>query len=146
MAITVKRATIWRRELENHPGTLAEALKPFAEAQVNLKVVMGYGFPNSNSEAAVEIYPITDAKAEKAAEAAGFKASKEVHALVIEGDDRPGLAYEIATELGHAKLNINFSIFQVIDKKFSGVFGFRSDDEAVKADELIKQVAELVKK
>lgn len=146
MAITVKKATIWRRELENHPGTLAEALKPFAENDVNLKVVMGYGFPNSNSEAAVEIYPITDAKAEKAAEAAGFKASKEVHALVIEGDDRPGLAYDIASEMGHAKLNINFSIFQVIDKKFSGVFGFPSEDAAVKAEELIKQVAELVKK
>lgn len=146
MAITVKKATIWRRELENHPGTLAEALKPFADNDVNLKVVMGYGFPNSNSEAAVEIYPITDAKAEKAAQAAGFKASKEVHALVIEGDDRPGLAYEIATQIGHAKININFSIFQVIDKKFSGVFGFPSEDAAVKAEELIKQVAELVKK
>jgi|AGTN01.2.fsa_nt_gi hypothetical protein len=146
MAITVKKATIWRRELENHPGTLAEALKPFADHDINLKVVMGYGFPNSNSEAAVEIYPITDAKAEKAAEEAGFKPSKEVHALVIEGDDRPGLAYEIAAEIGHAKVNISFSIFQVIDKKFSGVFGFPSEDEAIKAEELIKQVAELVKK
>lgn len=99
-----------------------------------------------NSEAAVEIYPITDAKGEKAAEAAGFKASKDVHALVVEGDDRAGLAYEFATEIGHAGLNINFSIFQVIDKKFSGVFGFPSEDAAIKAEELIKQVAELVKK
>jgi hypothetical protein len=45
MAVTVKSATLWRREVENRPGALASTLEPLAKARVDLRVVMGYRLP-----------------------------------------------------------------------------------------------------
>jgi ACT domain-containing protein len=42
MAVSVKKVTLWRTEVENKPGTLAKILAPLAEAGADLQVVMGY--------------------------------------------------------------------------------------------------------
>ena len=42
MAVTVKKITLWRKELENQTGTLARALEPLAGVGIDLQVVMGY--------------------------------------------------------------------------------------------------------
>lgn len=141
MAVAVKKAVLWRRELENRPGTLAEALKPFADARVNLKVVMGYVFPNDRSRAALEVYPVTGAKAERAARAGGLEAFTGVHSLVVEGDDRAGLAHDVAAALAGAGVNISFAVVEVVGKKYKGVFGFESAGDADKAAGLIKNAA-----
>ncbi len=146
MSLTIKKATLWRRQLENRPGTLAEALKPFAQAGVNLQVVMGYTFAPEQGHAAVEVYPVADAKSEQAAKAAGLVAVEDTHCLIVEGPDRVGLGYDMANAISDAKINLNFAIVQVIGDKFGGVFGFASQEAATKAQELIQKVGELVKK
>jgi hypothetical protein len=137
MAVTVKKATLWRRELNNKPGTLAETLKPFAKAGVNLQVIMGYTFPDPNT-GAVEVYPITDAKGEAAAKEAGLQPAKDIACLVVEGDDRVGVGYEIANAVAGAGINLRFAMCQVIDKRYLGVFGFASEKDANQAEQLIK--------
>src|SRR5271170_3755796 len=129
MAVTVKKATLWRRELTNKPGTLAETLKPFAKAGVNLQVIMGYTFPHPG-QAAVEVYPITDAKSEQAAKEAGLQPATDISCLVVEGDDKVGVGYEIAHAIGTAGINLQFAMCQVIEKRYLGVFGFGSPAEA----------------
>lgn len=42
MAVTVKKAVLWRKEVESQPGVLAATLKPLAEAGADLQIVMGY--------------------------------------------------------------------------------------------------------
>jgi hypothetical protein len=138
MAVTVKKATLWRRELSNKPGTLAETLKPFAKSNVNLQVIMGYTFPQPG-QGAVEVWPVTDAKSEQAAKEAGLQPAKDIHTLVVEGDDRPGIGYEIASAVGAAQINMHFAIMHVIEKRYIGLFGFGSEADANKAEGLIKQ-------
>ena len=41
MAVTVKKVTLWRTEVENKPGALSSVLAPLAEARADLQVVMG---------------------------------------------------------------------------------------------------------
>ena len=41
MAVTVKKAVLWRTQIENRPGMLASTLAPLAEAGADLQVVMG---------------------------------------------------------------------------------------------------------
>ncbi len=43
MAITVKKAVLWRKEVDNRPG----ALEPLAQAGADLQVVMAYRYPGS---------------------------------------------------------------------------------------------------
>ncbi|HEY9870061.1 MAG TPA: hypothetical protein V6D08_12920 [Candidatus Obscuribacterales bacterium] len=145
MAVTVKKAVLWRRELENRPGTLAEALKPFAEAKANLQVVMGYVL-GDKARAALEVYPVTGKKAEDAARAAGMEPMGTIAALVVEGDDRVGLGHRMASAMAEKGINMHFAVIQVVGKRFSGVFGFENSADADAAAGLIKSVAAAVKK
>jgi hypothetical protein len=40
MAVTVKKVVLWRKEIENRPGMLANTLEPLSEAGADLQVVM----------------------------------------------------------------------------------------------------------
>jgi len=45
MAVAVKKAILWRKEIDNRPGMLASTLEPLPEAGADLEVVMGYRYP-----------------------------------------------------------------------------------------------------
>jgi hypothetical protein len=139
MALSVKKAALWRREIENRPGTMAESLKPFAKAGVNLQIVMGYTGPKGTASA-VEVCPITDAKAEQAAKEAGLHKANEVHCVVAQGPDRAGIAYDMANAVSAAKINLHFAMCQAIDGKFHAVLGFDSEADADKAVELLSKL------
>lgn len=140
MGMTVKRVTLWRSEVENKPGELARALEPIARAGTDLQVVMGYRYPGNETKAAIEVYPITGRKAAGAAQAGGLSASS-IPTLQVEGDNRPGLGYEIAKALADAGINISFQVAQVIGRRFSAIFGFETDAAAGRAATLIKRAA-----
>jgi hypothetical protein len=131
MALTVKRITLWRREVENQPGVLAATLEPLAQAGADLRLVMGYRFPEATTRAAIELFPISGKKATAAAEAAGLRPF-ELAALLVEGDNRPGLGAAIGRGLADAGINIVFLVAQVIGRRFTAVMGF-ADEGAVAA-------------
>lgn len=139
MAVTVKRASMWRKEISNKPGTLADSLKTLSKAGVNLQTVMGYVYPGQPKKAAVEVYPVSGSKAEKAAKSARFKAG-EVHCLLVEGDDKIGLCHRMADAISDAGINLNFVVVQVFGRKYSGWFGFKSEADAARAIPIIKAV------
>jgi hypothetical protein len=140
MAVTVKRVTLWRSEVENRPGELARALEAIARAGTDLQAVMGYRYPGNETKAAIEVYPIMGRKATAAAEAGGLSASS-IPTLHVEGDNRAGLGYDIASMLADAGVNISFHVAQVIGRRFSAIFGFETDAAAGRAATLIKRVA-----
>jgi ACT domain-containing protein len=38
----VKKAVLWRKEIDNRPGMLANTLEPLSEAGADLQVLMAY--------------------------------------------------------------------------------------------------------
>jgi len=137
MAVTVENVTIWRKEVMHKPGELARALEPLAKAGADLKVIMAYA---EKDRGIIEVGPISGKKLTDAAAEAGFAASTKP-TLLIEGDDRPGLGFEIAKAIADLGVSISFDVTQVIAKKYSGVYGFQSEEFARKAAEAIKKVA-----
>lgn len=71
MPLTVKAISLWRREVENHVGALANTLEPVTKAGANLKVLMGYRYPGGGTKDAIELYPMQGKKATAAAAEAG---------------------------------------------------------------------------
>ncbi len=140
MAVTVKRITLWRKDLENKSGTLAGTLEPLAKAGADLQVVMGYCYPGDRTKAAVELFPNANKKATAAATAAGLAAAG-IPALHVEGDNRPGLGHAITQALSEAGVNLDFLVAQVIGRKYSALIGFENDADAIKASALIKKAA-----
>ena len=140
MAVTVKRITLWRSEIENKPGMLAQTLKPLADAGANLQVIMTYRFPGEPTRAAIELSPVSGKKSQAAAKAAGLDRSS-IPTLLAIGDDRPGLGSEIAEAIAGAGINISFLVAQVIGRRYSGVYGFETEEDARKATSLIKKAS-----
>jgi hypothetical protein len=140
MPVTVKRMTLWRRDLENRPGALATVLDPVARAGADLQVAMGYRIPGQEHRAVIELAPVEGRKAAAAAEQAGLRPS-EIPTLVVQGDNRVGLGYELAQEMGDAGINMAFLVALVVGRRYSGVFGFDSDEDAKRAADIIKKSA-----
>jgi hypothetical protein len=140
MAVTVKKIVLWRKQAENKPGVLANALAPLAHAGTDIHVVMAYRFPGQESRAAIELYPVAGKKSAAAAKEAGFSPST-IPALLVEGDNRVGLGYETAQAIANAGINIDFLVAQVVGKRFSAVFGFDSDADAKKCAGIIRKAA-----
>ena len=101
MAVTVKKIVLWRKDVENRPGILANALAPLANAGTDIHVVMAYRFPREESKAAIELYPVSGRKSVTAAKEAGFSEST-IPALLVEGDNRAGLGYSTAQAIAGA--------------------------------------------
>ena len=140
MSVKVKRITLWRKELENRAGTLAEVLEPLAKAGTDLQVVMGYRYPTEHAKAAVELYPVANKKTTAAAQAAGL-APSTIPALLVEGDNRSGLGGAMTRALADAGLNLDFLVAQVTGRKYSAVIGFENEADADKASALIKKAS-----
>jgi hypothetical protein len=137
MALAIKKITLWRAEVENRPGALATTLEPVAQAGVDLKGVMGYRRPGAEGKAAIEVFPISGKKAATVGSAAGLAAA-EIPALLVEGDNKPGLGYSVARAVAGADINMAFFVAQVIGPKFAAVIGFETEDDATKAMPAIK--------
>lgn len=138
MAISVKKITLWRNEVENRPGTLANTLEPLANAGADLRAVMGYRYAGDDTKAAVELYPITGRKAASAAQSAGLSASS-IPTLAVEGDNRAGLGAQMARGLADAGINLSFLVAQVVGRRYSALLGFETDADAKRAAALIKK-------
>ena len=137
MAISVKKTSLWRREVDNRPGMLAQTLQPLAYAGADLEIVMAYAMGN---KAAVEVAPITGKRNTATAEKAGLTEAR-VPAVVVSGDNRPGLGHAFARSIADAGININFLVAHVVGNRFSSVFGFDSEADADRAVPLIKNAA-----
>src|SRR5262245_56330158 len=72
MPVRVRAIRLWRTEVEDRPGVLAQTLEPLAMAGADLQVVMGYRWPGDRARAAIEIFPVIGARALSAAQAAGL--------------------------------------------------------------------------
>jgi hypothetical protein len=144
MALSVKKITLWRGEVENSPGVLSNVLKPLAAAGADLQIVMGY-HEHGGEGAAIEVCPISGKKGKTAAERAGLSASS-IPTLLVEGDNRAGLGAAIAEAIGGAGINIGFLVAQVIGERFSAVIGFADEEAARTATGVIKKAARQVER
>lgn len=145
MAVKLKDITLWRKEVENQPGVLADTLEPFAKKNANLQIVMGYRYPGEESKGAIELYPVSGKKMTAAAQASGLSGS-QIPALLVEGDNKPGLGHAIARSIADAGINLTFLVAQVIGKKYSAVFGFETEEDSKKAAALIKKAGSKLRK
>ena len=145
MPVTVKKIVLWRKEVDNQAGTLARTLEPLARARADLRVVVGYRYPGNEAKAVIELHPVAGKKVTSAAEQAGLAASS-IATLLVEGDNKPGLAHKIAQAVADAGVNLTSLVAQALGKGFVAAVGFETEADAKKAAGLIKKAASVQKK
>ena len=139
MPVTVKSISLWRRETDNKTGLLAQTLEPLAKAGADLGVVMGYWLPGDQAKAVIEVYPIAGKKVTTAAAETGLAST--IPTLLVEGDNKSGLAHKIAQTIADAGGDLSFFVAQAVSRKYSAVIGFANEEDAKKAATLIKKVS-----
>lgn len=138
MAVTVRKITVFRTEVDNRAGALAQLLEALTAARGSLDVVMGYRVPGQHERAVIEVWPVSGKKLSQAAESVGLRPS-ETPTLLVLGDDRPGLGHAMARALADAGINLVFLVAQVVGRRYSAVFGFESAADADRATGLLKK-------
>lgn len=140
MAVTIKRVMLWQTEIKNEPGALSAVLEPLAQAGLDLHAVMNRCVPGRRGRATVEILPRSGRRASALARAAGFSQSP-TETLLVEGTNRPGLAYAVANTIAWAGISLHFLAAQTAGEHYSALLGFRTPAERRKGESLIRRVA-----
>ena len=141
----MKKIVLWRKEVDNQAGVLAGTLQPLATAGADLQVLMGYRYPGNETKAVIELHPVAGKKLSSAAQQAGL-ATSSIPTLLIEGDNKPGLAHQIAQPLADAGINLSFLVAHVIGKRYAATIGFETEADVGKAASLLKKAAARRKK
>ena len=139
MAVTIKRIRLWRTEVPNRPGALAEALEPLAQGNVDLKVVRLRTTPTGAERLSIEVYGGEGKRAALVARSAGFSQVPST-TLLLQGDNRPGLAYAVANAVAWAGIGVRDLDAEVVGMRYSAILTFNSEEDAEKAIAVIRKV------
>jgi hypothetical protein len=75
-----------------------------------------------------------------AAQSAGLAAAS-FPALLVEGDNEPGLGHRLSQAMADAGINLSFFVAQVLEDRYSAVIGFENEEDARKASSIIRKAA-----
>lgn len=139
MDIKVRKVRFWRTEVSRRSGALAAALEPLAQHGADLKVIRVRAAPGRTQRNVVEVYAGDGQRAALAARAAGFSQTPAT-AVLLQGDNRPGFAYEVANAVAWAGIGVRDYEAGVVGRKFSSTLTFDSESDAAKAATIIRKV------
>ena len=92
------RVNVWAASIKDRPGGLAKKLRVLADAGAELGFVIARRAPKRPGIGVVFLTPLKGAAQIKAAKKAGFRQTKGLHSVRIEGQDKPGLGARITDE------------------------------------------------
>lgn len=138
MAYTVTKLDTWTGEIDDRTGALATKLEPLAKAEVNLEMVIARRQPQQPGKGIVFLGPVSGAKAEKAAAAAGLSKATNMAALRVEGPDKPGECQRLARKLADAGINLRGLSATTLGSKWVCYLAFDNSGDADKAAGLIQ--------
>ena len=138
MTLKIQKVDTWVAPLEDRPGSLAAKLRALADAGVNLEFVLARRAPDKPGTGVVFVTPIQGAAPSRAAEGAGFRKTKSLHALRIEGPDQKGEGARIAQALAEKELNLRGLSAITIGKKFVAYVAVDTAAEVAKAGRILR--------
>jgi len=128
-----QRVDTWAAEIADQPGGLAAKLQALATAGVNLEFVIARRTPERGGAAVVFVTPIKGAKQCRAAQAVGFNKTQNLHAVRIEGSDKPGQGARMTQALAEQGLNLRGLSAAALGRKFVCHIALDTEADAAKA-------------
>jgi len=133
----VQKEEVWVATMEDKPGTLAHKLAGLTDAGVDLDLVIARRTHDKPSKGVVFVTPIRGDREVEAATELGFSVSKSVYALRVDGENRPGIATQLADKIGKAGINLRGFTGAVIGTRYVVHLGFDSEAELRKAERIL---------
>ncbi len=141
MALKIEKVDVWAAPLRDRPGSLAGKLCALEDAGANLGFVIARRTGKKSAKKGVAfLTPLSGAKQLAAARKTGFKKTKSLHSVRIEGANRRGVGAEITTALAEAGINIRGLSAAAIGSKFVCHVAFDKTAEATKAARVLRRL------
>jgi hypothetical protein len=129
MKLTAASTGIWAAGIEDRPAALAEKLETLAQAGANLGFVLARRAPEKPGKGVVFVAPLEGVRQCRAAVNHGFVRTNSLHALRVEGADKPGAAARLGRILGDAGINLRGFSANVVGRKFVAYLAFDDVDD-----------------
>ncbi len=118
MKLTASSTVLWAASIDDKPASMADKLEALLAAGARLEFVMARRAPENPGKGVVFVAPLSGVKQCRAAVNNGFIRTNSLHAIRIEGADKPGVAAKLSRAIGNAGVNLRGFSATVIGKKF----------------------------
>ena len=135
-----QRVDTWAATIKDKPGALAAKFKALSAAGVNLEFVIARRSPEKRGAGVVFVTPIKGPKQCGAARAAGFKKTKSLHTVRIEGLNKRGQGMRLTQVLADNGLNLRGLSAAAIGNKFICHIAMDSGADASKAARILSKL------
>jgi len=113
-----KRVDTWAATIKDKPGALAARFKALSAAGANLEFVIARRSPEKRGTGVVFVTPIQGTRQTGAAVAAGFKKTKSLHTVRLEGVNKRGQGARLTQALADQRINLRGLSAAAIGNKF----------------------------
>jgi len=139
MNLIVKRVDVWAASIKDEPGGLAKILTGLRETGADLDFVIARRAPENPGTGVVFVTPLRGDAETAAAATLGFNVSRSLQSVRVEGDNKPGVAAELAEKLAAAGINLHGFSAAVIGARFILYISLDTAEDAAKAAAILKQ-------
>jgi hypothetical protein len=135
-----QRVDTWAAAIKDKPGALAAKFKALAAAGVNLEFVIARRSPEKRGAGVVFVTPIKGPKHCGAAGAAGFRKTKGLHTVRLEGINKRGQGARLTQALADKGLNLRGLSAAAIGNKFVCHIAVDSEADANQAVRILSRL------
>ena len=139
MDLIIERVEVWAASIEDKPGSLANTLSSLREAGADLNFILARRAPEDPGRSVVYVTPLHGDAELEAAATLGFNLTGSVRSVCVEGENRPGIAAELASLLAAAGINLRGFSAAVLGTRFILYIGLDSTEDAMKAMTVLQQ-------
>ena len=139
MDLIVERVDVWDASIKDEPGGLAQTLAALREAGADLNFILARRSPEKPGTGVVFVTPLSGDAEIQAATTLGFNVVRRVHSVRVEGENKAGVAVEIASMLAAEGINLRGFSAAVIGVRFIMYLGLDNAADAVQAVKILQQ-------
>jgi hypothetical protein len=139
MRFKVDRVEVWAAAIKDAPGGMARLLTELREVGADLDFVIARRAPDKPGTGVLFVTPLRGDVQIAAASMLGFNVTNSVSSVRVEGDNRAGIAAELAGRLAAAGINLRGFSASVIGERFVVYLGLDSPVDANRATMILTE-------
>ncbi len=137
MLLEIRKVQVWSGEITDLLGAAAALLEHLAHAGADLQFVFTRPHPRKPEAGVIFLAPISGDKQMQVAREAGLGPALDVAMLYVQGPNRPGIGYEIMSQLAVAGIVLQGLSISGAGSRFGAYLAFNNPDDASKAVQVL---------
>lgn len=137
MLLEIRRVQVWTGEIDDLLGAAAATLERLAHAGADLQFVFTRPHPRQPEAGMIFLAPITGEEQIQMARKVGLAPALDAAMLYIQGPNRPGISFEIMSQLAVAGIPLQGMSISAVGDRFGAYLALNNSDDANKAIQIL---------